>query len=192
MRTPDKDSLDDWLDKALQQYGNADPRIGLESRILANLEAAGRRRVLLGNSYGWLLAGASAVALLIGIWLGTWHRAMPATKTEPTQQIAEDFGKQIGPKITSPAQPRHTGRKLPPRRQTVAARDAELARGPRLDHFPSSRSPSEQEVLLTRYASQFPTEARLIAQEQDKFQQEIQQAEQELKNSSLGSESQER
>lgn len=184
MKTPDRNSLDEWLDKALHQYGNAEPRSGLESRILANLEVAGKRRVLLGNSYGWLLAGASAVALFIGIWLGTWHRTLPATKTQPTQQIAEDFGKQIGPKITSAARPRHTGRKLPPRRQTVAARDPELARGPRLDHFPSSRSPSEQEVLLTRYARQFPTEARLIAHEQDKFQQEIQQAEQELKNPS--------
>jgi len=43
-------------------------------------------------------------------------------------------------------------------------------------------------VLLTQYAERFPAEARLIAQQQDKFQQEIQQAEQEMKNASPDSE----
>jgi hypothetical protein len=47
-------------------------------------------------------------------------------------------------------------------------------------------------VLLTKYAERFPTEARLIAQEQDKFQQEIQQAEQEMKNASRDSAQEER
>ena len=43
-------------------------------------------------------------------------------------------------------------------------------------------------MLLTHYAEHFPAEARLIAEQQDKFQQEIQQAEQEMKDASFDSE----
>ena len=190
MKAPDRDRLDDWLDKALRQYGNAEPRIGLESRILANMEGAGKRAVF-GRPYGWLFAAASAAVLLIAIWFGIWDRPLPATKKESAQQIAGDFGKKIGPSIPATG-PRHTVKKLPPRKQTNLARDFELPRGPRLDQFPSARPLSEQEVLLTNYAERFPTEARLIAHEQDKFQQEIQQAEQEMKNASRDSVQEER
>ena len=86
------------------------------------------------------------------------------------------------------ARPTHNGAKLPPRRQTNVAAGVESARGPRLEQFPSPRSPSEQEVLLTQYAERFPAEARLVAQQQDKFQQEIQQAEQAMKDASPDSE----
>jgi hypothetical protein len=61
-----------------------------------------------------------------------------------------------------------------------------------LDHFPSPRPLSREEVLLARYAQHFPKEAVLIAQQQDKFQQEIEQAEQEGKNGSSDSQHQER
>jgi hypothetical protein len=56
-----------------------------------------------------------------------------------------------------------------------------------LEQFPSPRPLSQEEVILARYAQHFPTEAVLIAQQQDKFQQEIEQAEQEAKNSSSDS-----
>jgi len=187
MKTRDRDRLDEWLDKALQQYGNAEPRIGLESRILANMEAAGKR-ALFGYSYGWLLAAATTATVLIGLWLGVWHRPLEITKKGPTTQIAGGVGKQMGPKIAPAARPRHIGTKLPLLRHPNAAAAVESARGPRLEQFPSPRPPSKQEVLLTQYAEHFPAEARLIAQQQDKFQQEIQQAEQEMKNASPDSE----
>ena len=191
MTTRDRDHLDEWLDKALQQYGNAEPRIGLESRILANMEAAGNRAAF-GRPHGWVLAATGAAVLLIGIWFGIWHRPLAAPEREPAQQIARNVGNQTGPKITSTAQPRHKSTKLPRRGQTNVARGVELAPSPRLDQFPSPRPPSEQEVLLTKYAERFPAEARLIAQEQDKFQQEVQQAEQKMKSPSPDSEEQER
>jgi hypothetical protein len=187
METRDRDHLDEWLDKALQQYGNAEPRIGIESRILANMEAAGKRP-LFGYSYGWLLAAASTATVLVGIWFEVWHRPLTATKKEPAPQFAGDVATQMGPKITPAVRPRHIGTKMPLLRHPNAAADVESARGPRLEQFPSPRPPSEQEVLLTRYAERFPAEARLVAQQQDKFQQEIQQAEQEMKNASPDSE----
>lgn len=180
MKTPDKGSLDEWLDKALQQYGNAEPGIGLESRILANLEAAGKH-AFFGYSLRWLLASGSAAALLLGIWFGIWHRPQVTPDGEPAQPMAQ-VAERVLPKITPAVRPRPTPKKSALARQNTLA--LQSARGPKLDHFPSSRSLSEQELLLSKYAERFPAEARLIAEEQDKFQQEIQQAEQELKNPS--------
>ena len=34
---PEKHKLDQWLDQALNDYGHAEPRLGLETRILASL-----------------------------------------------------------------------------------------------------------------------------------------------------------
>jgi len=182
MKTRDSDHLDEWLDKALQQYGNPEPRIGLESRILANMEAA-RESGVFGRPFGWLFAAASLAVMLIVIWLGIWHRPLAAPQRVAGQQTAGNAVPQSGVKTLLAARPRHTGTKLPPRRQTHLAH-AGLSREPRLDQFPSPRPLSEQEVLLTQYAKRFPTEARLVAREQDKFQQEIQQAEQEMKDAS--------
>jgi hypothetical protein len=186
MKVSDRDRLDDWLDKALRQYGNAEPRLGLESRILASMEAA-RESAVLGRPFGWLFAAASLAVVLIAIFLGIWHRTLAAPQRVAGQQTAGNVATQSGLKTIPTARPRHTGTELPLRRQTHLAR-AELAREPRLEQFPSPRPLSEQELLLTRYAKRFPTEARLIAQEQDKFQQEIQQAEQEMKHASPDSE----
>jgi xanthosine utilization system XapX-like protein len=189
MKAHDRDHLDDWLDNALRQYGNAEPRIGLESRILANMEAAGKR-ALLGCSYGWLLAATSAAALLIGIWFGIWHRPQSAPKAQPILKIAGDVGKQIGSKIIPAARGRHKG--MQRRRQVNEASTVELAGAPKLEQFPSPRPLSQQEILLARYVQHFPTEAVLIAQRQGEFQQEIEQAEQEMKTISRSSERQER
>jgi hypothetical protein len=186
MKAHDRDHLDEWLDIALQQYGNAEPRLGLESRILGSMEAA-RERAVLGRPFGWLFAAASLAVVLIAIFIGIWHRPLAAPQRVAGQQTGGNAVPQSGVQTIPAARPRHTGTKLPLRRQTHLAR-AELAREPKLEQFPSPRPLSEQELLLTRYAKRFPTEARLIAQEQDKFQQEIQQAEQEMKHASPDSE----
>src|SRR5207237_10794981 len=71
MEANDKDQFDRWLDSALQNYGNVQPRVGLESRIMANLAAqkagmAARRR--------WWLAVVTAAAtavVAIAAWFGS-------------------------------------------------------------------------------------------------------------------------
>jgi len=37
MESRNTDRLDQWLDKALHEYGSAEPRVGLENCILSNL-----------------------------------------------------------------------------------------------------------------------------------------------------------
>lgn len=190
MKAPDRDQFDDWLDNALRQYGNAEPRIGLESRIFANIALRGKH-ARFRYSYAWLLAGATAGALLIGLWLGIWHRPFGAPQKVAGQQTARNAATQAGPKIIPAVRHRHRGTKLRRRREANGIRAVELAGAPSLEQFPSPRPLSQQEVLLAKYAQHFPAEAALIAQQQDKFRQEIEQAEQEI-NASRSSEPQER
>ena len=189
MKAHDRDHLDEWLDKALQQYGNAEPRLGLESRILANMEAA-RESGVFGRPFGWLFAAASLAAVLIAIWLGIWHRPLAVPQRVAGQQAAANAVPPSGVQTIPAARPRHRG--MQRRRQVNGASTVELAGGPKLEQFPSPRPLSEQEILLARYVQHFPAEAVLIAQRQGEFQQEIQQAEQEMKTISRSSERQER
>jgi len=55
-----KQGAEQWLDDALAHYGAAEPRAGLETRILANLEAhvSQRRR-------RWILALAASAAVVV-------------------------------------------------------------------------------------------------------------------------------
>jgi hypothetical protein len=191
VKAPDRDHFDDWLDKALRQYGNAEPRIGLENRIFANMALRGKH-ARFRYSYAWVLAGATAGAFLIGLWLGIWHRPLGAPQKVTGQQTAGNVATQAGPKIIPAARREKRVAQLPSRKKGHGVGAVELAGAPRLEQFPSPRPLSQQEVLLARYARQFPTEAVLIAQRQDKFQQEIEQAEQEMKNISRSSERQER
>ncbi len=48
-REPD---IDQWLDAALSQYAKAEPRAGLEGRVLATLQAE-RNRVGLKRNWWW-------------------------------------------------------------------------------------------------------------------------------------------
>jgi hypothetical protein len=187
MKAPDRDRFDDWLDKALRQYGNAEPRIGLENRIFANMEGRGKHTPF-RYSYAWLLAGATAGALLIGLWLGIWHRPLEAPQKVAGQQTAGNIGTQPVIKIIPAARPEKRVAQLPPRKKGDGVGAVKLAGVPRLKQFPSPRPLSQQELLLARYAQHFPKEAVLIAQRQDKFRQEIEQAEQEIKNTSRSSE----
>src|SRR5436853_2505442 len=69
---PRDQQLDQFLDQMLAEYGKAEPRVGLENRVLAKLERegiAGRRR------WWWLLGTVSATALVAAVvWMGSRPR----------------------------------------------------------------------------------------------------------------------
>ena len=140
--------------------------------------------------YAWLLTGATAVALVIGLWIAISSRPLAAPQ-KVARQTAGSVTTQPGGKIIPAARRRHRATKLRRRRKVNGAGTVQLAAAPRLEQFPSPRPLSQQEVLLAKYAQHFPAEAAVIAQQQDKFQQEIEQAEQEI-NASRSSERQER
>jgi len=174
METKDRDRFDELLDKALHQYGNVEPRIGLERRILANMQVAENR---VHTGFRWLAAGIVAAALGIAMGTGIWHQALT-----PKQNIAAPTLPQDGARnVSSATIPSHARlirpRTSQPRRHTAAGSSVALVDSPRLDQFPSPLPLSQEELLLASYAEHFPKEALLVAQEQRNFEEEIRLAE---------------
>ena len=57
--------LDQWLDEALSQYSAAEPRLGLEQRVLAHLQVEAKTRNTRRGFWRWMPAFAAIAAVLI-------------------------------------------------------------------------------------------------------------------------------
>ena len=169
--------LDDQLDAALAKYAAVEPRAGLEQRILSNLKA--QERPATGVAW-WRWAGTLAVVLVITIlvvWRAEKHRseqvvqhpANPSQKSQPQIANMGTSGKhQQSPVSVAVRRPRK--RASPGVTQAVGERSVK----PKLDQFPSPQPLSQEELVLARYAMEFPAEATLIAKAQDEYEREVQ------------------
>ena len=189
MKTPDKGSLDEWLDKALQQYGNAEPGIGLENRILANLEAAGKRA---HRGYGWLLAGASVAVLVMATGNEIWRQALHPRRDAPALAARQNAVKEVSPAMAPQTKPVARSRRSRPRRRAFAGSQVASTNTPRLGQFPSPLPLSQQELSMASYAEHFPKEALLIVQQQRVFEEETRLAEQDARGNASAVPDQER
>src|SRR5438270_5972069 len=81
--------IDDMLDSLLANYSSAEPRPGLETRILANLRDAEEKDTAHGWwNFKWLWAGAVAAAIIVAaVLINGRHRFEPPkhvmAKTSP-------------------------------------------------------------------------------------------------------------
>ena len=57
--------LDQWLDEALSQYSAAEPRLGMEQRVLAHIRAEQQARASRRNWWRWMPAFAAIAAVLV-------------------------------------------------------------------------------------------------------------------------------
>src|SRR6185312_7823201 len=92
-----KDRMDRWLDSALKQYGDVEPRIGLERRIMANLEV----RTHSVARRNWLLALASIAVVCVSataIWRMEVREPLPCNvaKLSLPSPIVKPNSDQIG------------------------------------------------------------------------------------------------
>lgn len=157
----DRDGLDRTLDAALTQYASAEPREGLEERIMANLRSADTRAAQRAW-WNWGFAVALAAVLIIAavvVW--RWNK--------PTHQpIAIDpMLKQapVAPYVARGDEKSASPRKsLPRRRLRRQPERAIVAAGPKLDVFPSPLPLSEQEKILASYVAGYPEHASLVAE----------------------------
>jgi hypothetical protein len=166
MEANDKDQFDRWLDSALQNYGNVQPRVGLESRIMANLAA--HKAGMAARRCWWLavVTAAATAVVAIAAWFGSGssdqgrslgnfvHKA-PSTKQTKSEVNVLPVAKQIMAKAA--AQPR-----LRPHYEKVFA----LPDLPKLSQFPSPQPLSQQEQMLSLYVREFPREAMMVAEAQ--------------------------
>jgi hypothetical protein len=155
--------LDELLDSALSAYSSAEPRPGLETRILAQVREAAGTTGSPSRNWRWLWAGAVAVAavLLIAVWIG-WHTQSPAPTNnvvrtnKPPAQPAPRFESSAPVTASNPANHRRRERGVhSPQTVAIAV--------PRQPVFPEPTPLSEQEKLLLSYYAQTPRQ-ELIAQ----------------------------
>ncbi len=140
----DKDRFaEDLLEASLREHHRAEPRAGLEARILAGVaarERAGRRRWL------WMFAAAAAAVVLVVTGVrGLRHRPTPvpvASQAAAPQPPPATFAFSP-PKTAAPRVQRKSLRR-------IAARPSQPA------HFPTPRPLTQQEKLLLVYTQVVP------------------------------------
>jgi hypothetical protein len=174
----ENDALGRELDAALAKYASVDPRPGLENRVLASLRAEQLARPN-HTWWRWGLAGALAAIVIVAVVLA-WKSGEPAhpvvaqrslQTTQSPRTPATPAGSNFESNRARPSAPRSVREGSPHRRHPATPAPAL----PKLDQFPSRQAPSQEELALRRYVSEFPEEATLIARAQEEFEKEIEQ-----------------
>src|SRR5215471_4688057 len=155
-----QDELESTLDAALTKYAAAEPRVGLEERILANLRTVETRA---GDRvwWNWRIATALAFVLIVAAALAwRWGIRLPIVKQPPTSTSpvsTEATHHEKSPGTSSEKAMRRKVRHLIEHEVVVAAK-------PKLDVFPPPLPLSEQEKILAIYVAQYPEHAALVAE----------------------------
>src|SRR3954464_13882207 len=163
MADQEKDrQIDEMLDSLLANYSSAEPRSGLETRILANLHEA-EKTPQGWWSFKWIWAGVFAAAIVIAMALvsGRHRVTLPTNTVVETRQPAPQ--PQIQPHAPVAPQIAAKGHRRKPSAVPASQHSATLARSQRPAVFPTPTPLSEQERLLLSYYSHTPRE-ELIAQ----------------------------
>jgi hypothetical protein len=155
---------DQWLESALIQFGKAEPRVGLENRLLANLRAERAQAYLRRRWWRALGMVASLAAILVAVRVEERDRerkpeSTAATSTTNRAEARELVQPRPIPQIVHPA--REVVLRRPAHRPT---RDLAVASTPKLAQFPSPQPLSEQERILASYVAKYPEHAALVAQ----------------------------
>jgi len=149
------DNIDSELDEILASYSRAEPRSGLEGRIIANLRTEwqhGRVRLW------WRWPSVALVLFVIALAISArWKFSAPAQSgTAGPARLSTVLPPVI---LSSPVASTSTRKSL--------ARSNRVARGstnpPKLAQFPSRQPLSEQEKVLADYVARFRAEAVLVA-----------------------------
>jgi hypothetical protein len=160
------DEVDRRLDAALAKYAAAEPREGLEGRILANLRAE-RAQTPHGAWWRWSIAGALAAAIVVALALA-WKSGSPsppviANHPSEAMPVAEQ------PRSHGAPEPGEDRGHPPAVHSAIghsmhhASAPAIATANPKLDQFPSPQPLSEQEKLLQSYVAENPEQAVLVA-----------------------------
>ena len=180
MESANRDRLDRWLDRAMQQYGSVEPRPGLEARMLANLEARQRSDGRSGTGFRWrsvIAAAVLGIGVVAAFWSRSTHRELPRHVARVTAPAHIATVSPPGTKSGSDRVPRlHPTSRVTP---VQSPRQSPIVQEPRLPEFPSPRSFSEQEKMLVTCVTSYRDTAIFMAREQAEFRE---QGEQEMRS----------
>ena len=171
------DEIDRVLDAALAKYAAAQPRQGLEERVLANLRAE-RAGVANRALRRWSVMALTAAIVIVAITFAWRPGERPRPLVADHLPIRTPSVEQPGPRAAAKtgANNVHKHASGPAMQQATHRNHHEIVPSahPKLDQFPSRQQLSEQELALARYVSEFPQEATLIARAQEEYEKEIQ------------------
>jgi hypothetical protein len=161
MRTEDNNqAAERWLDDALKQYGEAEPRPGLENRVLANLLTEQARLTL----YPWYWRPAVAAVMIAVFSIGAFllNRGSDVTRATISNRPSIALGNsETEHPVASAVRPHVALRQ--PARSRPGGHIAHSSSGPRLEQFPAPAPLSEQEEMLARYVRERRQEATMVA-----------------------------
>lgn len=134
-----KDQFERWIDEGVRRYVAAEPPLGMEARVLAELEQRRQRR---GWWRPWMIAVPAAAVLAVAIGLSLQQKTRPQPVAPHISTAAPVNSAQAGspPQVLSRVPQQHR----PAARVTAST--------PRPEKFPAPSAPSEQEMLLARLA----------------------------------------
>jgi hypothetical protein len=158
-KNPERENLDRWLDAPLRARVDAEPRMGLEDRVLARLAAEHPGRTL---SWMPLVAAAAAVIAVSAALILTYSNGQKPRIAMVVRPVAQTSHTSEAPRTqisnTAPDEER-TGKITAP--QIARAKALKIPRAtdhgqalPRLATFPGPSPETEQERLLARLANQ--------------------------------------
>jgi hypothetical protein len=160
--------VEQWLESALGKYGKAEPRVGLETRVLANLRAE-QGRIASQRRWWWAGMAAALAVLVAAVWVG--RSVIPGNRPDsartstagqsPTKPREEARGVQPTPAVRVAHPPREAAQRA---RTQLAIHNLEAATTPKLEQFPSPQPLNEQEQMLMSYVANYPETAALVAQ----------------------------
>ncbi len=167
--------VDELLDSALARYRSAEPRPGLEERVLTGLRADGQPRPWPG--WAWRLAAGVAVlgTVVLAVLL---RRTVHITPGSPGPNSSVEARKMDSPTPRLKAAVDPIAKSHPTRQAsshlTRQLRSQCVGAEPHKDVFPSPAPLSEQEKLLLRYVRENPAPVLMALQRATDALEEIQ------------------
>lgn len=158
--------IDRWLDDAVQQYANAEPRPGLEGRVLACLAEAERQPAR--NLRWWGVLALSTAALLALVFFSIGRSTLKPVETPVAHEKPPSATRPESRKDGNTAAENNLNQSLPSRRNPEPRELASVDRPvpPKQEQFPSPAPLSDEEKLLASYVRSFPDKAAQVAQTQ--------------------------
>jgi hypothetical protein len=151
--------IEEMLDSLLANYSAAEPRPGLETRILAKLQgAAGNESSAGWWNFKWIWAGMVVAAVIVAaVLINGRHRVAP-----PTHVIVKTSPAVLKPEIQphAPIARQETARlhRHKPSTGPTAQQNSTLAVSQRPANFPTPAPLSEQERMMFTYLANTPKE----------------------------------
>ncbi len=163
MGSKERDEFDALLDDALRSYSGAEPRFGLEERIVRRVRVEGgapRRVAWFRRWYALMPAAAGALVLLVVVLVRFGHQSLQSDPAMPARP-----GPQVAKVAPAPVTPMAPARMEPVTRRAVKRTALVKEAVPKRPMFPDSAPMTDEERALVRLVTSYPQQAAAMVKE---------------------------